>query len=458
MNNVTNKHVGSVAAAHINGNLAEAGIDTAIGNTHGSVASATLNGVLGGTLNESQSGSEWTGAAIDDINAAASATYTFLHLSDTHGYTACYDVAINALNNDPNIDKVLLTGDIVKYVPMGLDNTTKSRIETLSGMGDKLLMVPGNHDTYENKHTGFGGKYNQACETAWLKHVMGENVVWGDTSGVGGWWYKDVICCGRTIRFIGLDQYEIGTTEHTVQAEKFFVVYSQAQIDWLLDLLYETPSNYYIIIMMHETPVRSTQDPDNYATGISGDNANLFTSVLLHFFGTRVPQENVLPRIMRAYLHKESVNFSFSCQYADRDGNQSINVVKDYSGVTPAKFLFYIGGHLHFDLHSYIKQQEWSDQLMLYVTAGDSGCQYAETDDLLWNYNVSKDSGVRYASGEPSYRINKVSIDFVNETITVERLGNKTTAPTDTTGGTARPLGSRVRSSITFPLVKGGEG
>jgi hypothetical protein len=71
---------------------------------------------------------------------------------------------------------------------------------------------------------------------------------------------------------------------------------------------------------------------------------------------------------------------------------------------------------------------------------------------LLWNFTSY--SGERYAQDEPSYRINEVTIDFTRQRIKLKRIGNKTTALYNRTGGAVRPHGGRVRDEMSFPFKK----
>jgi len=391
-------------------------------------------------------------------NTDVDGAITMLHVSDTHGYTTMFDEAISEMGKEnSDVGLLIVTGDLTQYRTSIYTDDTITALTTLKNMGDKLLMCPGNHDTYENHHYNYGGAMNQVCETAWLKEWMGNRVNWGDPGNVGGYWYKDIAQGRKTLRIISLDQYEIGS--YTYNDYIFATVYSQKQINWLINLLANTPSNYYIVIMMHEPAVQSPagSGTDMAATGMAA--SNLFTSELLATFGNTRKETylNLLPRIIRAYMYKESISFTYG-NYNNKGGHGLLTVSADFTNVTPATFLFYIGGHQHEDICGYIPYTEWADQLMLFVTAGDSKVWNSTQDDLLWNFSIGSwpYTADQYAEGEDSFRINKLTIDFDRETVTVERIGNKTTALFDNTNGAARPHGGRVRDQITFPFKKGG--
>ena len=464
---------GNDAIAAINGNLQELGSSVRVSNTDAATVCAALNEVFSvyddiTTLSPSMSGSGFAAAVNGNFEKAAAAADTsrikLLHVSDTHGETSMYEKILDIMDEQgEDVDLIVDTGDSTKYLAGNYTNAQKTLFDSMKSLGGKLLMCPGNHDVYDNNHTGYGnGRADQVSETAWLRDCLGDNVTWGDANNIGSYWHKDIENDGHTLRVIGIDQYCIGNTVYT-GSDRQYVVYSQAQVNWLLDLLYNTPSDYYIIVMLHEPAVQSPNgdSEDTAATGMAA--SNLFVSEMLSSFCIRftdVPSFNLLPQIIRAYMHQENLSFQYSNR-ANMGGHGTLTVAKDFRNHTPATFLCYIGGHQHEDICGYIPYDDWNDQLMLHVAAGDSAVWQSTQDDLLWNFrNGSYGWDVhadRYATNEPSYRINEVTIDFSTRSITVKRIGNKTTALYDSTNGAARPHGGRVRDQITFPFKKGGE-
>jgi len=450
--------------AAINENLQELGGGDAVSNTCASALYAVLNNVFDGydditPLVVGMSGHEFVNAVNDNfVSAAAGAEYSglkLLHTSDTHGTVSSLNEAVSRMRASGNdVDFLVVSGDLTPYYTSGFTAATESAI---SSVGDRLLMCAGNHDIYDNSHAGFGNSAkDQVSETAWMKARMGNTVTWGDGDSVGSYWHKDIVKDGHTLRIISIDQYCTGSTVYT-GAERHSTVYSQSEVDWFLDLLYNTPSDYFIAILMHEPPVQSPAGSDSDAAAVGMAGENLFTTDCLLAFGNRRNETdlNLLPRIMRAYLHQERVSFNYN-NYANRGGHGTLTIEKDFRNHTPATFLFYIGGHIHADMCGYIPYTQWADQLMLFVAAGDSSVNYVTYDDLLWNFSAGHYSGERYAQDEPSYRLNEVTIDFDRRRIKIERFGNMTTAPKDSTSGQDRPHGIRVRDKITFPFKKGG--
>lgn len=395
--------------------------------------------------------------------------FRLLHISDTHGYYDGLTQCKTMLQNDSGISHLFVTGDMTQYNTAILTSGTLDQINAIRNMGDKILLCPGNHDSYDNTHqTSYNTTYKekgQAGEQEFMKNFLGNNVVWGDTTGFGCYYYKDITVGTKTIRVISVDEYEIG---RTIPSTKNYTVFSQKQVDWLMNLLESTPSSYYLVMLAHEAPVQSPPSgtTDTWAISMrptTQEEANgikLFTSETHGAFnnqrGYTEGNYNLLPRIMRAYLHKENINFT----YTNFVGSQgTLTVSKSFTG-DPAKLLFWLCGHRHSDCHGYIPYPEygWDDQLMMMITAGHSSITWAPTDDLLWNINTTNYGGTKWATSEPTYRFNEVIVDFANETIKVKRYGNKTTTlyatTSDQTNNNPRPYGGRVRNEVTFPLHK----
>lgn len=386
----------------------------------------------------------------------------FLHYSDPHDKTSAAGVCNDMLTQgnesyDPDLSFVIVTGDF----SYRSDNVASQLRDKFSACpSGKLLMLPGNHDTYDN-YFGADAK-GQSTTTAFIKGYIGNSVNWGDTNNVASYWYKDIAVGNRKLRIISLDQYEIDVVR---KPANYLTMYSQAQVDWFINLLEGLGKNDYLIIAMHEPPVQSQNwtsggPNDPYAESLAPSSPyfvdgelrepmKLFVSEYGgNVFGNGArtsPNYNLFPRIMDAYLNKRSLNIT----YTNRGGNTSspdITINHDFSDATPCTFLFYICGHQHCDKTNYLPDEsdvqldggDWSDQLMLVIAAADRTVIYSDADDM-------GGSGGSHTVPNPSsetYRINEVELDFDNKRITITRIGDMNTA------------NGRVRDQITFPFKK----
>lgn len=512
---------GSEAMAAINAALLDAGSEVTVGNESGSSVATKLNGVFDDSIvTSSQSGSQFAQAVEDGFEAMGGGDtptpeptddhikLRFLHISDLHGrhdaLSRCYEM----LYEDEDISHLIISGDMTPYdTPANYPEEALAILEDIKALGDRLLLVTGNHDAYDNPHSnlsgvsdyfGTSGAGKKVNEKAWLKAMMGRhevvdgndefvsNVNFGTDANKGGYWYKDISVGNNTVRVIGIDDYEHdGKPTYTnpdtgVTAGAAYVQYSQGQVDWLIDTLYNTPSGYHILMVSHEPPCKEVGEhvkalsmcPQSQEQALG---SNLFVSELHSSFHERAGEINVnlLPTIMYAYLHQQNLDTTYT-----NNGNNGETILvknqesKGFYGHEPANLLGWVFGHIHRDVVQYMPfiQDGFNDQLLLGIAAADSQTMYSSGDDLCYHNNNTGTGNVsrRYANGdegspvEPSWRINEIIIDFTDRIIKVCRHGNMTTAVTVTKTGNGhgsqdqwtRPYGGRVRNEITFPFVK----
>jgi len=154
---------------------------------------------------------------------------------------------------------------------------------------------------------------------------------------------------------------------------------------------------------------------------------------------------------MHAYLHSSRLAAADggTVYYRNLDVHQTlIPVNADFTGCTPAHFLFYIGGHRHCDICTPLPAP-FDNQLMIHVAAADWTVASGHDDDLLAHAQVnfkniptSNDANVKACVDDPDYRINKMTLDFTDGIISIERIGACHTA------------GGRVRSTISWPMTR----
>lgn len=494
---ITQNDNGSEAMAIINAALEDAGIGMTIGNESGSSTSGKLNEVFGeNVLTSALYGSEWVAEVNDGLEnlnpPVPHEVMRLLHTSDTHGEVGGLQLCLDMLN-DNDVDYLLMSGDLMPYnatqsSPAHYDNDTLAVVAgttngdwSTRGQDDclmntnRLLYIPGNHDRFDDDYrllygSTFYAKGMYFCTKRFCLDLLGNNVVWGvpdadptdENYTVDCWWYKDITKGEHTVRVIGIDNYAVKfiNSSSYERGLNHRVFYTQEQIDWLLDLLYNTPSTYHIIVMAHEPPIQSPNSLTDLMRPAAGDTTaeraqKLFVSELytdFHARGDEV-QKNLLPAIMRAYIHRENINITYqeAGQVYGADRTFTRNVVKDFSQLSAsANFIGFVCGHAHGDCVGYIPNtvDGWDDQLLMCIAAGGSSINYSQRDDLLYNIkSTSPYNGTQWASTEPAYRVNELIIDFTDGTLTVKRHGNKTTANVS-----GRSYGGRVRDEVTFQL------
>lgn len=304
--------------------------------------------------------------------------FSFLHISDTHksnyGIKKCKEL----MEDDSDLGFTLMTGDLQLRDDM---------LPTILSTNRPYLTLLGNHDIWDDFD-----KDQLAARNSYVYPICGSHVNMG--SDTASYWYKDIHASGASIRLIAFDEYEY--TNVGEPQTKYRSVFSEAQIRWFINLLQNTPSSYYLILAYHQpasynrdTTVRgmfvSEKNPSNYETN----------AALAHF----------IPLILDAYLTKSNLSGTFNC--GDAAGT-TMTLDYDFSGCTPCKFLFHIGGHTHWDVCEYLPL--YPQQLQLIIDC-DKPDKYTYSDLA------------RNAGDESAYCINKITLDFDSKKTIIERIG-----------------------------------
>ena len=333
-------------------------------------------------------------------------TFTFLHISDTHKFNHGITKCIELMVQDTDIPFTIITGDL---------QLTGEMKSTILASDKPFLLMLGNHDVADD----FGGDQIGARNT-YIAPFCEKYVSMG--SQTSSYWYKDVTTPSATIRIIAFDEYEY-VTVGSPATSRYSVVYSQQQIDWFIDLLKSTPPSYYLILAHHQ-PASAFR---NNGTGkfISEKAPNWYEH---EGALTAIPElaclPHLLPMILDAYLNGGTVSGEYYC--GDTLGTK-MTLDVDFSGISPCKFLFHIGGHTHWDVCEYLPL--YPSQLQLIIDE-DRPAQYVRSDLP------------RSEADETAYCINKVMVDFENKKTVVERIGaHITDSGTD-------------RNVIEYPFVK----
>ena len=364
-------------------------------------------------------------------------SFSFLHASDPHGKT--FSPLKTTLDNNSDCEFAMVTGDLKAYNTSALGYNASTLKTDYNG---KLMACAGNHDAWDT-WDGTTTLRDNRWMSKWLYTLMGSSVNWGDTLGEGfdgapisSYYYKDFnATTTNPVRLIVLDQYEcykkIGINNSTYTSSyRSVVVMTNKQIQWFVQLLKDTPTNYTIIIGLHATPYYNNsgyiQSLDPYADGITAQQQieRLFMSETIYAqtyseanYNRYGDSGGLIVNIMNAYLSKDVWSHSYDDRDFPADGT-TLTVNADFTnmGHEPAAFACYIFGHIHNDNHYWVKKDDFPKQLMLSICRADSGVN-SNYDDLI--------------TTAPVYRYNKVTIEFPHGNtpmcVHIERIGQQTT-------------------------------
>ena len=332
---------------------------------------------------------------------------SYLHISDTHSVDVTLQPALEILNSDPTYSFMILTGDFLPTEPMMQEVLTSEK---------PVYIIPGNHDSWDEGYTA-----NAFGQTGFRQQVLNRiypngEVNFGDD--VANYFYVDVTQNGCTIRVIGLDLYDFANAGKPMIANS--VVFSQKQIDWLIDVLETSGDKDGVIILTHNGfgNVRSNPRDDNYVNEFVSINAHLFFDTY-NYFGSG--DADMVPSIVEAYMTGENLTDK---EFYSGSRLEKINVTTHFTE-PHNNFIAHYGGHIHFDVVEYLS---WHPrQLMSIIAYGGRGNGGREYNDLI-----------KTDTGEDSYTINASNINFTTHEHKIVRLGSK------------RKIDGTLRESILF--------
>lgn len=176
----------------------------------------------------------------------------------------------------------------------------------------KVLPVVGNHDGWE-------------YDTRSIYNMFLKDFGYGAT-----YYYQDI----HNIRIIVLNPYETTDGSYTNEA------IGQDQMDWFIETLRTTPSNYGILLCYHRPDGALTED-SNY-TKFFTESTNAIDPP------TSVTGIQHIIKVVDAYMLSSSISGSYE------SSTGTVDYEADFTSVTsPAEFIAHVTGHFHKDLVGY---------------------------------------------------------------------------------------------------------
>lgn len=320
--------------------------------------------------------------------------FTALITTDVHGDTYALNRAVDYANVMKCFDCGITLGDLQTGTFSDNDGTWYTN-EIAKSRGNWLTLV-GNHDF------GIG---NSPSKTGTVEQVYNKfiapNLQFAGTIVDSGkcYYYKDY--SNYKLRLFCLNPYDVDN--YSVDSDGNYIVnryteyYSQEQIDWLVNGLLNTPSDYQVIILSHSAPAETTKNTD-----IKFNNRELG----LPNEGT---QTNLIVDIVNAWINGNTLSKSYS---SNNSALSQVNVDVDFSSRGNGVFICYLTGHQHIDFVGNITK--YPDQLILSFssTSTDRYQNGGRIDLPRADYTKAEDC------------ITSVSIDTANRMIYIVRIGS----------------------------------
>lgn len=264
-----------------------------------------------------------------------------------------------------NIACTLTLGDI-------FDNSNKMNTydwtNNILNYNKPILSVIGNHEVLSREDMYIKGVTNEDIKNYFYNDTIinHNNAIHSDNKL---YWYKDFKQLDKTIRIIGLYQYEYevpikdnGYPEYGQNSGKGkdTIYYSQEQIDWLINVLDSCDDNTYVIILSHYAISKDNEYADKEW------NPSLNIRPLFSGGDDLDGQTNydLIPQIVQSWIDGSSVN-SISTMKVD---NTSVIANHKFKIAHYNKFISYISGHTHNDAIGYLKNYPNQKQISLACT------------------------------------------------------------------------------------------
>lgn len=257
---------------------------------------------------------------------------TDCHIESHPNATENLQEAIKFLNSKPivgSIDYIINGGDNVSGQQSGEKQRSDMRLFTAINKLSTVSVLPvvGNHDNNYWLNDGSANYMADCISPTEMKKILIEplvgNVDNAHTVSNNAYYYVDNT--EYKIRLIILNCMDVPLVEGVDGRNKYggLKIYTQAQIDWLVNTALEIPEGYGVIICNHTIPAYTYAGPD-FPQGV-----------------------NTIPEIIDAFKHGKNINKTFD----DTSGNGfDISVNKDFSQKGPQNFMFWLVGHYHRDM------------------------------------------------------------------------------------------------------------
>lgn len=337
---------------------------------------------------------------------------SILVITDSHGDWTRINRGLY-LGEESVFDSVLHLGDIVDGSGQFNDTSWENLILSSS---KPVLAIPGNHE-YEYVPNSFyiGLTDAETRSILYSDSIISHNGEVHPTinNEVKNYYYKDIQKNGYKLRLIALYQFEwnspVDGEGHPIYGDgvgKDMALYSQEQIDWLIETLQNTTSDYGVVIMSH-MPLSMFKYNDNEFVINSLRN----TIALDYDIFTRLSNKYFFQSIIDTFVNGGQCIVSSDQETPDGE-NHPISVSTTFTG--SGKFVCNICGHLHNGGNGYIVDS--NDNITNYrviicptASAGDtanSGWIGRATegklqdclDSIIYNFDLDKLYLVRFGS------------------------------------------------------------
>lgn len=354
-------------------------------------------------------------AAAVRANKTANDSMDFMSLivTDSHGDAVSESNAVVMADNFPFVQSLLHLGDFCGNKATDFDS---SRYNLLLGCKKPFYYIAGNHDV-GNSRAVADCITNAQYYTRYVQPIVNAGLLEaGEYTSGKGYYYHDFT--SKKIRLIVIYEYDdpndLDPNDNTkYRYRRGDSVISQAQAQWFCDTLNSTPADYGIIVAMHN-PFSSLADCVTtakfndpawtsgygsqrlFSTDLWADIVNAWVNKSANYTCTMVCTGDA------AYLNTGGVYYTFSYDFSSR--------------ANTAKFICFIGGHVHRDC-------VWRHRTYTY--------QYQITpicSNSTYQQSIQADIRRTNTDGLAKDSLTAIGYDYDNQAIRLVKLGVNVTS------------------------------
>ena len=252
-------------------------------------------------------------------------------ITDTHGDSLRTQNAVDLLNGSSLIDGAIHLGDAINSA---YNTTEMGKIVTIINKAEKpFLAVMGNHDGRMRANTNC--TVEQATAAYMGATSMSANY---QARGYGYYDFSDY-----KIRVVMLNNYDFPDDKNGSDWVYYgaSTMYLQAQIDWFLTTLSNTPADYSVIVASHYSePTTIDQTILNQHVGTVGVAELSDTRGGVGQMG-----DTIIADIINAFINRTTLTKSYT--YDTQGSVSGVSVLADFSARSASNFICYICGHVH---------------------------------------------------------------------------------------------------------------
>lgn len=250
--------------------------------------------------------------------------FTLAHFTDIHNFYDLFAEGLKVVQS--KVVGVVNCGDDSRGISADDVPTIKGDLQDIMNVvsqNNKLPYIPnvGNHD-----FTGLTKKeyFDIVCANL-------SGVTWGNKAGYRTYGYIDFTdsTYEGNYRVIMLDPFDYNDGQYSNPYYNMYVVFSQNQINWLIDTLEDAASKgLNVITSMHFS---------------FGDNNLPFGEELAKPDAHYCQDAFMIPDIIKAIQTKGQLNKS----YTDSEGSNNITINRDFTAAGNLKYVCHLFGHIH---------------------------------------------------------------------------------------------------------------